>query len=402
MCAASASSARAWPACHASVADVAVSRSSAVVRAADHAPSGCSPASCASTAASRSTNSASRPSRAVSPGSTAAGRAVPSHVCSSPAIATPSSSRSSPAAQVFCPNDSSLKGRRWAASRPQRTPEPTASSRSRSRSPSSSPKRVRTGSAASRSRTCDAVSRASASSNSRATTSSRGLTWRSARSASRTGRAWAGWAPGPKLAEISGAKVSMSGHITRTSRASSVGSASNSPSTTSRSTSTWRSGPWHACTWTLRSPGSGTKLPSGDRSSRSVALQPAQQRGGRIRARVVLVVRVRQRGGQTHLHLAHIAAEGGEQRVLGRRGARIGVARRHTAGPHLRPERRGGVRQPEVDLPVHPERREHRQLLGREPGGAEQRQAFRERYGLGIGPAGPRRPPRPARWDPGR
>ena len=52
----------------------------------------------------------------------------------------------------------------------------------------------------------------------------------------------------------------MSGHITRMSRGSSVGSSESRPSTTSRSTSTWRDGPWQACTCTLRSPGSRTRV----------------------------------------------------------------------------------------------------------------------------------------------
>ena len=52
----------------------------------------------------------------------------------------------------------------------------------------------------------------------------------------------------------------MSGHITRMSRGSSVGSSESRPSSTSRSTSTWRDGPWQACTCTLRSPGSRTRV----------------------------------------------------------------------------------------------------------------------------------------------
>ena len=48
----------------------------------------------------------------------------------------------------------------------------------------------------------------------------------------------------------------MSGHITRMSRGSSVGSSCSRPTSTSRRTSTWRDGPWQACTWRLRSAGS--------------------------------------------------------------------------------------------------------------------------------------------------
>ncbi len=45
----------------------------------------------------------------------------------------------------------------------------------------------------------------------------------------------------------------MSGHITRMSRGSRVGSSASRPSSTSRSTSIWRAAPWQLCTCTLRS-----------------------------------------------------------------------------------------------------------------------------------------------------
>ena len=72
----------------------------------------------------------------------------------------------------------------------------------------------------------------------------------------------------------------MSGHITITSRGSSVGSSSSRCRIASRSTSTWRARPWQAWTWTLRSvaassgrwsslPGSGG--PGGVRSARTSA-----------------------------------------------------------------------------------------------------------------------------------
>ena len=47
----------------------------------------------------------------------------------------------------------------------------------------------------------------------------------------------------------------MSGHMTRMSRGSSVGSSASRPSKTSRRTSIWRAGPWQLCTWTERSLG---------------------------------------------------------------------------------------------------------------------------------------------------
>ena len=52
---------------------------------------------------------------------------------------------------------------------------------------------------------------------------------------------------------MSGAKASMSGHMTMTSRGSRVGSSSNRCSTASRMTSTWRARPWQAWTSMERS-----------------------------------------------------------------------------------------------------------------------------------------------------
>ena len=69
--------------------------------------------------------------------------------------------------------------------------------------------------------------------------------------------------PAPNVAWISGANVSMSGHITITSRGSSVGSSSSRCRIASRSTSTWRARPWQAWTWMLRSSSA-----SGGRSAR--------------------------------------------------------------------------------------------------------------------------------------
>ena len=88
---------------------------------------------------------------------------------------------------------------------------------------------------------------------------------------------------------ISGANASMSGHITITSRGSSVGSSASRCRIASRSTSTWRARPWQAWTWMLRSspsssrsssrPGSGG--PGGGRSSRTSAWMRASSVRGR-------------------------------------------------------------------------------------------------------------------------
>ena len=73
--------------------------------------------------------------------------------------------------------------------------------------------------------------------------------------------------PAPNVAWISGANVSMSGHITITSRGSSVGSSASRCSTASRSTSTCRARPWQAWIWTLRSSASSSGRASGSPGS---------------------------------------------------------------------------------------------------------------------------------------
>ena len=96
--------------------------------------------------------------------------------------------------------------------------------------------------------------------------------------------------PAPNVAWISGANVSMSGHMTITSRGSSVGSSASRCRIASRSTSTWRARPWQAWTSTLRSSGAssgrssaapGSGAPGRARSSRTSLLDPAEQRVGR-------------------------------------------------------------------------------------------------------------------------
>ena len=81
----------------------------------------------------------------------------------------------------------------------------------------------------------------------------------------------------PNVAWMSGAKFSMSGHITMMSRGSRVGSSSSRCRTASRSTSTWRPRPWHECTRMLSSSGVEQRprrprpppLPAGARSART-------------------------------------------------------------------------------------------------------------------------------------
>ena len=72
----------------------------------------------------------------------------------------------------------------------------------------------------------------------------------------------------------------MSGHMTRMSLGCRVGSSASSPTSTSRSTSTCRAGPWQACTWMLSSPGASTRR----FSSAAVAGRRRQSRAAGRRA----------------------------------------------------------------------------------------------------------------------
>ena len=143
----------------------------------------------------------------------------------------------------------------------------------------------------------------------------------------------------------------MSGHMTRMSRGSRVGSSSSSPTSTSRSTSTWRAAPWQACTCRLRSSAAGTRA---DRSSAS----GRGWRGGRAgasRAGSGPVLRRGRRGAGdarrrrgAPAQLAGVAAQGGQQRVVDPLGGRVVVARdrprRARGGRPRAPARAAGAR----------------------------------------------------------
>ncbi len=206
-------------------------------------------------------------------------------------------------------------------------------SRMRARSSSSSRKRRRTGSRSARSRTSEAVRRRPARSISWATTPSTGLVWRSERSARRTrrsvGRSASGsgsnsssstTSPAPNVAWISGANVSMSGHITITSRGCSVSSSSSRWRIASRRTSTWRARPWQEWIWMLRSlrgerPGLGAAVVA------DVGLDAGEQRVVAGCDRVVVGdVLVR---AEHELHLARVLTPGGEQAVVGEGGGGV-------------------------------------------------------------------------------
>ena len=277
-------------------------------------------------------------------------------------------------------------------------PASVTQSSSRASASSSSRKRRRTGSRSARSSTCEAVSRCGASSSSRETTPSTGLVWRSERSASRTrrsgrwsrGRSSSSNSPAPNVAWISGANVSMSGHITITSRGSSVGSASSRCRIASRTTSTWRARPWHAWTSMLPSAAPG----SGGRSSRTAAwtrasIVPAAGSHG-----VLVAGDVRP---EDELELAHVLPPGGQQAVAGQPRRRVlraaADARRQRLDPL--PQRGRRMQEEEVHVAVLGQRAQDLELAGGQAREAEQREPLRQLGEPRLGPqarAGARHP----------
>ena len=229
-------------------------------------------------------------------------------------------------------------------------------------------KRRRTGSRAARSSTWAAVSLAEARSSSSATTPRRGFVWRSDRSASRTRMSGVRSAPSTsdpssaKVACTSGAKDSTSGHITRMSRGSRVGSSARACRIASRTTSTWRPRPWQAWISRLRSAGSSGTRSSGRPPSGAPAAagRPARRPGaGRAGCRPPRRAAGGRRGPparQHELHLARVPPPGAEQGVERHPGAAVvGAEPRPRAlreGADALPQRGRGVEQEEVDLAV--------------------------------------------------
>ena len=367
------------PRCQPSSGAVAVSASAAFASAVAHALIGFGAARAATAAESRSSSSAKRPARSIAPLSTSSSGSTPANSrWSSSVIVTPSSRRSRPARQVPVARAPSLKGSRCAASSPQRMPLARTHSSIRPRSSSSRSKRRRTGSRSARSSTCEAVRRPSASSTSRATTPSTGFVWRSERSANRTRRSGpcsGSSSVAPNAAWISGANVSMSGHITITSRGSSVGSSASSCRIASRSTSTWRARPWQECTWTLRS---GSSDGSGAASSRTAAWMRASS----VPVAGSFGCRWSTRGCAWASTSCSSRESWPQDASSGLRGSvAVGSSARRATGGWPReplPERRRGVQQEEVDVAVLGQRLEHGQTAGGQPRQPEQGEARRQ------------------------
>ena len=173
----------------------------------------------------------------------------------------------------------------------------------------------------------------------------------------------------------------MSGHMTRMSRGSSVVSSVSRPSSTSRSTSIWRAGPWQLCTCTERSVGVSVR-PCGRTAlaamsdcsqpsrvsgwSRSPAGPAGIRRSAGRRAGCVAVREGRGRGWP--------AAGGRPRGGWCRRGGGSGPATSASCLPQVV----AGVRQPQVKVVVGGQRVEQFDLGGRQPGVAEEREPLRQ------------------------
>ena len=210
--------------------------------------------------------------------------------------------------------------------------------------------------------------------------------------------------PAPNVAWISGANVSMSGHITITSRGSSVGSSASRCRIASRSTSTWRARPWQAwtCDAAVARRRARASRPGGAAvRARTSAWMRASSVSVAVRDRVVVVGAAV--AAEHELQLARVVAPRGEQAVGRQRRGRV-VARGGTAGargaPRPLPQRGRRVQQEQVDVARLGERAQHLEVAGGQPRQAEQRDARRERHQRRARRAAARTPPRAAR--PGR
>ncbi len=106
-----------------------------------------------------------------------------------------------------------------------------------------------------------------------------------------------------------------------------------------------------------------------------VGLQLSEQRRGARRSRVVHVDHPD--GAEPRLQLAHVAGEAGEQRMCDvERAHVVGAATRRFTVGELPPHLDTRMRNPHVHIAIGAERGQHRDLIGAQPGGPEQRQPF--------------------------
>ena len=177
----------------------------------------------------------------------------------------------------------------------------------------------------------------------------------------------------------------MSGHITSMSRGSRVGSSASSPSSTSRSTSTWRATPWHACTCTERSPGS--RVRPGRVGRVGARRRPGASRAG-CPGRAATAPSVSARGlgdRERALELARVASEARQQRVAHGLVAVVGARHGARGARRARAQRAGdGCGSQTCTSRCVAQRREQLDLGHRQPGVAEQREPRRQVERLGV------------------
>ena len=191
--------------------------------------------------------------------------------------------------------------------------------------------------------------------------------------------------PAPNVAWMSGANVSMSGHITITSRGSSVSSSASRWRIASRNTSTWRARPWQEWIWMLRSVGSNGRGRRAAGVGADVGLDAGEEPVVADLDRMVMRRRAR-RVAEHELHLARVLAPRGEQAVGGeRRGVVVGAPDDRLVRADLVPQRGRGVEEEQMHLTAGGERAQDREVAGREAGQAEERQPLREVDERGLG-----------------
>ena len=195
---------------------------------------------------------------------------------------------------------------------------------------------------------------------------------------------------------MSGANVSMSGHMTITSRGSSDGSSCEEVEDRVAQDLDLAGAPVAGVDLEAAVAGLeqrarvrfGAERQRGRRSvGAHVGLDAGEQRVGVVRDRVVVVDRLGRRAGEDELHLARVAPPRGEQAVL--RDGRAGVVGAEDDRGHageLVPQRRRRVQEEQVHVAMRGERREDVAVRGRQPGEAEQREALGQVDDLGLGP----------------
>ena len=193
--------------------------------------------------------------------------------------------------------------------------------------------------------------------------------------------------PAPNVAWMSGAKVSMSGHMTMTSRGSSVSSSSRRCRIASLRTSTWRARPWQAWTCTLRSLRvqhrplvwlARQRRAGGPPIRPHVGLQVREKRARPVLDGVMMIDVVARPENQ--LHLPRVLPPRGEQPVRRQRRGRIlpPPSDRDTPLRHPLPQRRRRMEHEHMHVPPDRQRAQHVEMPRGQPRQPEERQPRRQ------------------------